>query len=149
MTIKVIGAGLPRCGSVSMKAALEILGFDKCYQMKELAYNPEQIEFWEVAACGKTVAWDVLFKNYQSTIGYPGVCFYKQLMKQYPDAKVILNIRDTDSWYRSVINTIHAFAEEKHYKWRPPYSRRQEYIMREFRVADKVLWEDRRKHGRP
>lgn len=31
--LQVIGAGLPRSGTTSLKAALEILGFDPCHHM--------------------------------------------------------------------------------------------------------------------
>lgn len=32
-TLQVIGAGLPRCGTSSLKAALETLGFNPCHHM--------------------------------------------------------------------------------------------------------------------
>lgn len=36
----------------------------------------------------------------------PSVAFIDRLMVEYPDAKFILTIRDADSWYKSVKNTI-------------------------------------------
>lgn len=33
-TLQVIGAGLPRTGTTSLKAALETLGFDPCHHMR-------------------------------------------------------------------------------------------------------------------
>ena len=50
--------------------------------------------------------WDRIYKDYTAAVDWPSVTFYKDLLKKYPDAKVILTVRDADSWYNSVKNTI-------------------------------------------
>lgn len=106
MSIKVIGAGFGRTGTASLKGALEDLGFDKCYHMTEVFPQPAHIALWQAATAGKPVDWDKLFEGYQATVDWPGATFYKELMAHYPDAKVILSVRDPEAWYGSTTDTI-------------------------------------------
>src|SRR4028118_1909160 len=107
MAIRVIGAGLGRTGTLSLKAALEEVGFGACYHMIELLGHPEQVHFWEAASRGEPVHWDALFAGYQSIVDYPGCRYYRTLMEHYPDAKVVLTVRDPDRWYESTRETIY------------------------------------------
>ena len=107
MGLKVIGAGFGRTGTMSLKAALEELGFDPCYHMSEVFENPVHIETWDAAANGGPVNWEQLLGGYEATVDWPGCSFYEELMAKYPDAKVLLSVRDPDRWYESVSNTIY------------------------------------------
>ena len=108
MALEVIGAGLARTGTTSLKAALEELGFDPCYHASELFGHPEHVEVWEAAARGESVDWNRLFGGYRATTDWPACLFYEELMQRYPDAKVILTMRDPDRWYESTTyNTVH------------------------------------------
>ncbi|HEX8234816.1 MAG TPA: sulfotransferase [Abditibacteriaceae bacterium] len=107
MAIRVIGAGLGRTGTLSLKAALEEVGFGACYHMIELLGHPEQIHFWEAASRGEPVEWDTLFAGYQAVVDYPGCRSYHTLMERYPEAKVVLTVRDPDRWYESTRETIY------------------------------------------
>jgi hypothetical protein len=106
MTIQVIGAGIGRTGTTSLKTALEQLGFDKCYHMKEVAENPSHVRTWIDAAEGKKVDWDALFGGYQAAVDLPTYAFYSELMAHYPDAKVILTLREPEEWFASASQTI-------------------------------------------
>ncbi|HTA28089.1 MAG TPA: sulfotransferase [Bacteroidia bacterium] len=106
MALKIIGSGMGRTGTHSLKEALEILGFGKCYHMVELFKNPDGLKCFTDAENGKTPDWDSLFNGYQSAIDYPVAKYYKELIKKYPDAKVIHTVRDPDSWYKSCMETI-------------------------------------------
>lgn len=106
-TLKVIGAGFGRTGTMSLKVALEELGFDPCYHMTEVFENPEHVELWEAAARRKPVDWEQIFHGYQATVDWPGAAFYKELMEQNSHAKVILTVRDPERWYESVRRTIY------------------------------------------
>lgn len=108
MTLKVIGAGFGRTGTTSIKAALEQLGFTQCYHMQEVIKNPAHVPIWLDALEGKPVDWDALFAGYQATVDWPACNFYAQLMVHYPDAKVLLTVRDPNKWYDSCLNTIYA-----------------------------------------
>jgi hypothetical protein len=110
--MKVIGAGLGRTGTLSLKAALEELGFGPCYHMQELiGKHPEHIDTWVDALHGRPVDWKTFFKNYQATVDYPGCNYYKELMAIYPNAKVILTVRDPEKWYESAYHTIYAISK--------------------------------------
>ena len=108
MSIKVIGAGFSRTGTFSLRSALEHLGFRKCYHMTEILNDhPEHIGVWRDAYDGKRVDWSSLFSGFQATVDLPGCLFYKQILNDYPNAKVILTLRDPDSWYNSMERTIY------------------------------------------
>ena len=81
---------------MSLKVALEELGFGPCYHMSEVFENPEHVEEWEAAAQGKPIDWEELFSGYRATVDWPGAAFYEELIGRYPDAKVILTVRDPD-----------------------------------------------------
>ena len=106
MALEVIGAGIGRTGTESLKLALELLGFGKCYHMVELIRNPSGITEWEKLEAGDRADFDKLFNGYASCVDFPGAPFFKQLMAAYPDAKVILTLRDPDKWYASASRTI-------------------------------------------
>ncbi len=103
----MIGAGLGRTGTTSLKAALERLGFGPCYHMTELFEHPEHLEAWRAAARGEPVDWEGPLENYRSTLDWPGAPFYEDMMEAYPEAKVILTVRDPGRWYESTRNTIY------------------------------------------
>ncbi len=107
MSIQVIGAGLGRTGTLSLKAALEELGFAKCYHPLEVVASLDQARTWDAAAHGEPVDWDRLFAGFRATVDLPGCVFYRELLAKYPEAKVILTVRNPEHWYDSVQQTIH------------------------------------------
>jgi hypothetical protein len=106
MALKVIGAGWGRTGTESLKKALEILEFGKCYHMFELIKDGKRVVYWEQLARGEKPDYDKLFDGFQSAVDFPASMYYRELMTQYPNAKVILSYRDPDKWYESASNTI-------------------------------------------
>lgn len=107
MTLKIIGAGMGRTGTASLKVALEALGVGRCYHMSEVLKNPESIKAWTRAAEGNG-DWDTIFNGYSATVDNPGCNFWKELAVQYPKAKVILTTRDANKWFESTNETIHS-----------------------------------------
>ncbi len=110
--LKVIGAGFGRTGTFSLKAALEELGFAPCYHMVEVFQHPEHVKYWKAATQGESIDWDQIFVNYQATVDWPSCTFYAELMSRYPDAKVVLTVRDPDRWYESCKNTLYMTAKK-------------------------------------
>ena len=109
--IKVIGAGLPRTGTLSLKAALTQLYSGKCYHMMDVFMgDQEDVEVWVKAARGemKPQDWRNFFerKNYVTGVDFPFALFYKDIMAAYPEAKVVLSTRDPKTWHSSVYNSI-------------------------------------------
>src|SRR6476661_1464331 len=113
MSIQIIGAGFGRTGTASLKIALEKLGYNKCYHMSELIQNPDQVVYWQTLQAGKEPDWEDLFKGYKATVDFPGCMYYKQMMVKYPDAKVILTLRDADKWWQSAHDTIYRASRDK------------------------------------
>ena len=107
MALKVIGAGFGRTGTHALKLALEMLGFAPCYHMVELMQHPEYVPLWQAAADGEAVDWEVIFSGYQATVDWPAAYFWRELAAFYPEAKVVLSVRDPERWYESFTNTIY------------------------------------------
>ncbi|MEV7808988.1 sulfotransferase family protein [Microbispora sp. NPDC088329] len=99
--LEVIGAGLPRTGTTSTKAALERLGFGPCYHTFEILRHPELAERWLPAGSGGPLSWERVFAGFRSCVDWPASFFWRELAGAYPDAKVVLTVRDPDSWYAS------------------------------------------------
>jgi len=103
--MKVIGAGLPRTGTLSQKVALEMLGFGPCYHMVNVLTDLPLAEQW-ADALDEQADWDAIFGEHESTVDWPGSFFYRELAEAYPDAKVVLSVRDPEAWERSMLDTI-------------------------------------------
>ncbi|MCY4344848.1 MAG: sulfotransferase family protein [Gammaproteobacteria bacterium] len=116
--LKVIGAGFGRNGTLSLKLALEQIGFGPCYHMLEVRRNPEHVAVWRQAAAGRSVDWATLFKDYQATVDWPSCNYWEAQLAAFPDAKVILSERDPEAWYASVMNTIYPSSAEAREKAR-------------------------------
>ena len=114
MSLSVIGAGLGRTGTHTLKLALEQLGFGPCYHMREVfAHLDTHVAVWNRAASGEAVDWDELFAEYLSAVDLPTSAFAVGLAAHYPAAKVILTERDPERWFRSFSDTIsHPMSEE-------------------------------------
>jgi len=103
--MKVIGAGLPRTGTLSQKVALEMVGLGPCYHMVNVLADLDLAPLWRRAMEGNA-NWNEIFDGFESTVDWPGSFFYKELIEVYPDAKVVLGLRDGESWARSMRETI-------------------------------------------
>lgn len=105
MTLRAIGVGLGRTGTLSLKAALEKLGFGPCYHMIELRAAEDAIQRWSACLEGRA-SWDQVFEGFAATTDHPGCEYWRELAAFYPDAKMILTVRDADGWFDSVNSTI-------------------------------------------
>ena len=105
--LQVIGVGLGRTGTNSLKLALEQLGFGPCYHMSEVFQHPERARRWQDRAAGELVPWEELLQGYRAAVDWPPVYFWRELVRDFPQAKVILSTRDAGRWYASLDATIH------------------------------------------
>ena len=106
MALKVIGAGFGRTGTLSLKTALEQLGFSPCHHMSEVPKDLSQIDWFLRAASGEEVNWDEVFYGFEAAVDWPAAAYYEELANEYPNAKIILGVRDPEAWYESVRTTI-------------------------------------------
>lgn len=111
-TLQVIGAGWGRTGTMSLKTALEILGYGSCYHMVENINNNDN-KFWIRVSDKLEYDFDEVFvrpelgKVYHSSCDYPASTYWKELLTRYPNAKVILTVRDPEKWYKSASETVY------------------------------------------
>jgi hypothetical protein len=150
--MRVIGAGFGRTGTTSLKAALGELGFGPSYTLGEVFAHPEHVALWEAARRGDEVDWEGFLAGYEVAVDWPACSFYAELMQAFPDAPVILTVRDTAAWYESTRSTIH---ELRRLTTGPPPVKAAFALAGRFapgptgavRLADHLVWEDTF-HGR-
>jgi hypothetical protein len=106
MGLRVICAGWSRTGTFSLKRALERLGVGRCYHMHELFAHPEHVPIWEGAASGAETDWDRLFDGYAAAGDAPACLFWRQLSEHYPEAKIVLTVREPLDWHESMSRTV-------------------------------------------
>jgi hypothetical protein len=106
MEIDVVGAGVGRTGTHSLKLALEQLLGAPCHHMVEVLGHPEQVAVWTDAIEGRPVDWSAALAGYGAIVDWPGGSFWPELSKAFPNALVLLSVRDPEAWYRSASNTI-------------------------------------------
>jgi hypothetical protein len=107
--MRVIGAGFGRTGTLSFKRALEDLGYGPTYHMQEVMRRPSHIDRWYRYARTGEADWDDLFSGFGSGVDYPVSCVWEELASHFPDAKVVLTVRDPQQWWASTESTIYRF----------------------------------------
>lgn len=118
MTLRVVGAGVGRTGTLSLKVALERLLGGPCYHMAEVFSHPEHVAAWHDAARGAGTDWERLFAGYRAAVDWPAAAFWPELMEAFPDALVVLSVRDAESWWRSANGTIFPSIDRAGGEWR-------------------------------
>jgi hypothetical protein len=104
--LKIIGAGLGRTGTTSLKLALEELLGGPCYHMFEVRERPQDPDVWGDAYKSRLPRWQSFFEGYQATVDWPSAPFWRELSEAFPDATILLSVRDVDAWWKSVSSTI-------------------------------------------
>jgi hypothetical protein len=105
-TPRVIGAGWGRTGTASLKQALEQLGFGPCHHMVEVIATPKDVPTWVSAARGTKIEWPTFLRGWGAICDFPGALYYRELAEAFPEAKVVLTVRDAEGWYESMRTTI-------------------------------------------
>jgi hypothetical protein len=101
--MQVIGAGFGRTGTMSMQAALNLLGY-RCYHMKEITERPGHLQAWHDFVSGRApMDWKTLFQSYEATVDFPACVYYRELLREFPNAKVVLTVRDQERWFQSFL----------------------------------------------
>jgi hypothetical protein len=118
MTVELIGAGFGRTGTLSLKAALESIGYDPCHHMMEVFENPGSENAWYDACVakqnGRDYDWAKLVDGYRAFVDWPGCYFWQEFADTYPDAPVLLSVRDPEKWYQSAYETIYQVIQHAH-----------------------------------
>ncbi|MEM7745554.1 MAG: sulfotransferase family protein [Pseudomonadota bacterium] len=104
--LNVIGAGFGRTGTESMKRALEMLGLGRCHHMYEVIEDPTQFARWQTVPVEIAPDWDTIYSDFGCAVDWPTAYYWRELSAHWPDAKVLLTVRDAESWWQSFAKTI-------------------------------------------
>lgn len=116
--MQVIGAGVGRTGTYSLKLALETLLKGPCYHMAEVFEQPGHVPVWHNAARGNPVDWQTLLSGYVAGVDWPLCSFAVELSEIYPDALILLSVRDFESWWKSASTTIFPSSQRAEGEWK-------------------------------
>jgi hypothetical protein len=112
--LRVIGAGFPRTGTLSLKPALEELLGAPCYHGSEAAAHVEHMPTWLAAVHGQMPDWERFLTGYVATADWPAAAFWRPLSEAYPDALVLLSIRESaEAWWQSFDQTVLQLARNE------------------------------------
>ncbi len=106
MKLRVVGAGVGRTGTASLKLALERLLGARCYHMREVFAHPEHVAPWHAAVRGELEDWGAILDGYVAAVDWPASAFWEELAAANPDALILLSVRDAESWWESADQTI-------------------------------------------
>jgi hypothetical protein len=141
--MKLIGVGFGRTGTMSLKAAIEELGFP-CFHMIDLvmgAHRERDIAHWSRIADGEPVDWQDVFEPWEATIDWPGCSRWEQLIDVFPEAPVLLNVREFDGWYRSCENTLLAVKQAAMADELPEDANREGPSPELWEIIEKMIWQ--------
>lgn len=103
----VIGAGIGRTGTYSLKLAINRLGFGPCHHMEEVLHDmPRHVPLWRAALAGRP-DWKTIYDGYASAVDWPTARFFRELNEEYPTARFVLTDRTPESWADSFSHTIY------------------------------------------
>jgi hypothetical protein len=142
MGLQVVGAGLGRTGTHSLKIALEQLLGAPCYHMLEVFGRPDDIAVWHRAVNGDMPDWNDFLSDYTATVDWPASAFWRELADANPDAVVLLSSRDTEGWWKSVTNTIFNVARREVPPDEPDLQAQMKMIDDMFRLRFTPNWQD-------
>ena len=107
MSLRVVGAGLPRTGTRSLQVALGQLLGGPCYHMVEVFEHLEHVPTWRDAVRGQPPDWNDFLSEYDAAVDWPASAFWRELADANPDALIVLSVRDDGAtWWRSADQTI-------------------------------------------
>ena len=106
MSVRLIGAGLGRTGTTSLWKAAGLLFGAPCYNMKEFMHHPEHASAWHCAARDGAADWQSVFNGYAAVVDWPAASFWYEIAEAFPDALIVLTLRDAESWWESADQTI-------------------------------------------
>lgn len=142
--MKVIGVGFGRTATMSLKGALPQLGAGPCFHMIDLIQGDRwerDLDYWVRIAAGERPPWQEVFDGWEATVDWPACSLWRELVEAFPDARVLLNIREFDGWYASCRNTILAIKQAAAASALDPGANRDAPSQRLWGVIERLLWE--------
>lgn len=108
MNLQVVGAGLPRTATESLRLAVATLLGAPVHHLRDIPGHPYVLgEQWTVALAGGTPDWDAIYGGYVGGFDWPTSLFWRELATHFPDALVVLSVRESaDTWLDSMEATV-------------------------------------------
>jgi hypothetical protein len=106
--VRVVGAGLPRTGTTSLRIALERLLGGRCLHMSAIEGHPFDLgDPWGPALAGEAPDWRGALTGFVASVDWPASAFWRELVQVHPDALVLLSTRESgEAWLQSLEATI-------------------------------------------
>jgi len=143
MTLRVVGAGLGRTGTASLKQALEQLLGGRCYHMLEVMARPRDDIFWQAEVRGERVDLAAFLDGYRATVDWPSCAFWRELADASPDALILLSTRESaERWWASMEGTIVPTVKSRAHAENPLIARHGAMVGELFRRRFSPGWED-------
>ena len=144
MALRVVGAGLGRTGTNSLKLALEQLLGGPCYHMYEVSRHAHHAAVWHAAVRGEPVDWGRLLREFVATVDWPACAFWRELHAANPDAFILLSTRESaQAWWESMRATIIAILSRPDPPDEPENAERRAMIRELLRTRFSSGWRDR------
>ena len=141
MTLRVIGAGLPRTGTNSLMIALEFLLNGTCLHMRKLPGHPFDLgDGWRTALSDGSPVWSQMLDGAVAAVDWPASMFWREMMAAYPNALVLLSVRETpEIWWQSMEATILPVARKA---LAPDWGEGRDLLTLFERFTGTLLWDD-------
>lgn len=144
MTLRVVGAGVGRTGTASLKNALELLLGARCYHMLEVLSRPDEDLFWSSVVRGERRDFDSVMGDCAAAVDWPASAYWRELAAANPDAVILLSTRDSpERWWTSYEATIVRVLKERVVDSDPRLVRHGEMVIELFRETFTRGWDER------
>ena len=144
MTLRVVGAGLGRTGTASLKNALELLLGGRCYHMLEVLSRPGDDLFWKDVVRGERRDFGAVMGDCAAAVDWPASAYWRELAEENPDALILLSTRDSpEHWWASYEATIVRVIKERSASEDPKLASHAEMVIELFRETFTPAWDDR------
>ena len=124
---RVLVVGMSRTGTDSMKRAMEIIYGEPAYHMSVVLNKPQHLQFWSNLAFGlvrpEEADWQQVFQGFVATTDMPSAYYFEHIAKTFPEAKVILTLRDEQEWVESYSRLMQAVLRFRFIRFLPPLNR--------------------------
>lgn len=148
--MRLLVLGCSRTGTSSLRLALSQLGYHT-FHMHEMISKPKAFfPFWINAMkrkFGDNSSYratpltrqdlDTCLDDFDAVSDVPVILFAEELLKAYPEAKVILTTRDAEKWVESMQRTIWHVHSWSSFDWFAPFNS----LIRLWRVCDRLAWD--------
>jgi Sulfotransferase domain len=144
MALRVVGAGVGRTGTASLKLALERLLGGRCYHMLEVLANPADDVFWKAVVHEGREDFATVMDGFAAAVDWPAAAYWRELAAQNPDALILLSTRESaERWWTSYDATIVGVLKARMTSEDPASARHASWVIAMLQDRFTVRWDER------